>query len=54
MLGNLTKLYNTLMQVETKGTNTLLLADCLRFLDKLISEESTREAETSTGGQENA
>ena len=53
MLENLSKLYNTLMQIETKGTNTLLLADCLRFLEKLIAETSSRE-EASIGGPENA
>ena len=54
MLGKLTKLYNVLMQIETKGTNTLLLADCLRFLEKIINDETARETEDSTGGEENA
>ena len=32
----LTKLYNTLLTVETKGENTVVMADCLRFTKQLI------------------
>ena len=38
MVENLTKLYNTLTLVETKGESTKLMADCLRFLERTIAE----------------
>lgn len=34
-------LYNTLMQIETKGLNTIMLADCLRYTEKLIAEAAS-------------
>ena len=34
----LTKLYNTLMLVETKGENTKLMAQCLNYLQGLVVE----------------
>lgn len=39
----LTKLYNTMLTIETKGTNTKTMADCLRFLENVIVE--TRNSE---------
>lgn len=35
----LTRLYNTLLMVETKGGNTKIMAECLRFLEQMIQEE---------------
>lgn len=35
---NYTKLRNTLSIIETKGNNTLIMADCLKFLDQCIRE----------------
>lgn len=34
----LTRLYNTLVTIETKGENTKIMADCLRYLERLITE----------------
>lgn len=34
----LTKLYNTMIVIETKGENTKIMADCLRFLDQLVKQ----------------
>lgn len=31
----LMKLYNTLLTIETKGQNTIIMADCLRFVEQL-------------------
>lgn len=31
----LTKLYNTMLMIETKGENTKIMADCLRFIEQL-------------------
>lgn len=39
MLDKLTKLHNTLLLVETKGENTKVMAECLRFLEQMIVEE---------------
>ena len=51
MVEQLTKLYNTLSQIETKGENTKLMALCLSFTQQLIAEaannqSSSEEAET--------
>lgn len=34
----LVKLYNTLSTIETKGNNTKTMADCLRYLERMIEE----------------
>lgn len=38
MVEKLTKLYNTLMLIETKGTNTKTMAQCLAYIELLIQE----------------
>lgn len=38
MREKLLKLFNTLNRIEVKGENALIMADCLRFTDKLIQE----------------
>ena len=37
MKEELTKLYNTMLTIETKGTNTVVMGDCLKFLNQLIA-----------------
>lgn len=37
MKENLTKVFNTLRLIETKGDNTVLMADCLKALAGIIS-----------------
>jgi len=37
MSEELQKLYNTLLVVETKGDSTLVMADCLKFVNQLIT-----------------
>lgn len=46
---NLISLRNTLSLVETKGNNTLIMADCMRFLERMIAEEQAKlqEAEAN-------
>lgn len=39
MVEKLTKLRNTLSLIETKGENTKIMAECLRFTEQLIAEE---------------
>ena len=36
---------NALMQVEVKGTNTLIIADCLRELQTIINDSANEERE---------
>ena len=43
MKEKLTKLYNTLAQVETKGENTKLMAACLNFTQQLIIEADVNQ-----------
>ena len=50
MKEELTRLYNTMLTIETKGDNSIVMADCLRFLKGLIAsvpekvEEGQKEA----------
>ena len=34
----LSRIYNTLLTIETKGENTLIMADCVRALQQLAQE----------------
>ena len=44
----LTKLYNTLMLIETKGEGTKLMAQCLNFTQQLIAQvKADREAQAA-------
>lgn len=45
MVNDLAKLYNTLKIIETKGENTVYMADCIRFLEQLIAKAKTEETE---------
>ena len=38
MKDNLTKLYNTLALIETKGNNTKIMAQCLVFIEQMVQE----------------
>lgn len=42
MVEELTKLYNTLLTVETKGESTKNMALCLQYLQQLIAHEKNR------------
>ena len=41
----LTRLYNTMLLVETKGESTKTMSDCIRYVEQLIKEQ--REAKVS-------
>lgn len=43
----LTKLYNTLNLIETKGENTKIMAQCLIYTDQLIGEVRASENEAA-------
>lgn len=47
MSEKLLKLYNTLGLIETKGENTKTMALCLGYLEGLITEERSKEAESA-------
>ena len=46
MVENLQKLYNTMVLIETKGDSTKTMADCLRFMEKMIVEAEQIEQKT--------
>ena len=35
-LEQLTRIYNTMLEISTKGENTLIMADCLRALEQTV------------------
>lgn len=45
MTEKLQRLYNTLLGVETKGKNTIIMGTCLSYLEGLIQEASKPEPE---------
>ena len=36
----LSRIYNTMLNIGTKGEDTLIMADCLRALEQVISQVS--------------
>ncbi len=46
MKERLTTIFNVLMQIEVKGNNVVMLADCLRELQAIINEPVNEERET--------
>ena len=46
----LQKLYNTMLLIETKGANTKLMSDCLKFTEQLIDHVRTQEKEEKENG----
>ena len=46
MKKKLTNLYNTMNLIETKGNSTLLMADCLKFLNQCIQECEQEQPKT--------
>lgn len=43
MVNELTKLYNTLATIATKGEDTKTMSDCLRYTEQLITEAKQDE-----------
>lgn len=41
----LTKLFNTLCEIETKGRDTIIMSDYLKYLEQLINEYSDAETQ---------
>jgi hypothetical protein len=46
-LTQLTRIFNTLLNVRTSGEDTLLMSDCVRALQQMIVEEN-KAAENSS------
>ena len=44
MENNLRKLYNTMLLIETKGENTKIRGECIRFVEQLITEEAQKSS----------
>ena len=44
----LTRIYNTMLEIRTKGEDTLVMADCLRALEQVIQQviQSNNAADT--------
>ena len=34
----LTRIYNTMLEIRTKGEDTLVMADCLRALEQVVQQ----------------
>jgi hypothetical protein len=37
-LEQLSRIYNTMLEIRTKGEDTLVMADCLRALEQVITQ----------------
>ena len=51
MVDDLTKLYNTLLLIETRGESTKIMAQCLAFMEQMIMEKQS-EAEQNDKDEE--
>lgn len=48
----LSQIYNTLLLVETKGENTLIIAECLKALQGVLNEASQQIATVDQANEE--
>lgn len=48
-LEQLTRIYNTMLQIGTKGEDTLVMADCLRALEQVVTQimQSSQAADST-------
>lgn len=53
MLIDLMKLHNTLMTIETKGENTKIMSDCLKYLENMIGAEQHKTKVQEKGEDDN-
>lgn len=42
-LEQLTRIYNTMLNIGTKGEDTLVMADCLRALEQVVRQVSQQQ-----------
>lgn len=50
-LEQLARIYNTLMNISTKGEDTFIMADCLRAMEKVVTDIDKANSEN---GNQNA
>lgn len=43
-LEQLARIYNTMMNISTKGEDTFIMADCLRAMEKVITDIDKKAA----------
>lgn len=46
MVDDLTKLYNTLLLIETRGESTKIMAQCLQFMEQMIADKQSETKPT--------
>ena len=51
MKKNLINIYNALMQVETKGNSTKILAQCLNVLEQMVCDCDAKEETQSASAE---
>ena len=44
MIEKLSKLYNTLSLINTRGNDTKLMGQCLQYLENMIAEEQNNQS----------
>lgn len=49
-LEQLARIYNTLMNISTKGEDTFIMADCLRAMEKVVTDIDKTNNEQKSGG----
>lgn len=49
-LEQLARIYNTLMNISTKGEDTFIMADCLRAMEKVVTDIDKANSENGGGG----
>lgn len=47
MVDDLTKLYNTLLLIETRGESTKIMAQCLQFMEQMITNKQPETESTN-------
>lgn len=50
MVEKLSKLYNTLALIETRGESTKVMGQCLQYIEGLIKEETEKNTEQNKEG----
>lgn len=52
----LTRIYNTMLEIRTKGEDTLVMADCLRALEQVVTQvikaNDSQSSEAAAAGPE--
>lgn len=51
MTEDLKRLHNTLIMIETRGENTKIMADCLRYVEQMIQQAPADGQDEETKGK---